>query len=127
MACSFHADFELWKFSADGTEFFQKQIETVNGIRKLEGFSNKFAVIRSDGSLMSLFSDIDTNKKHKILLPKVKRFCEIWIILTLQTHNLVRDSASQYHPAYWWTVIQSKTSSLNYVVKATRKEMEYLS
>ena len=43
MTCSFHADFKLWKFSADGTEFFQKQIDTVNGIRKLEGFSNKFA------------------------------------------------------------------------------------
>ena len=42
------------------------------GVRKLERFTNKLAVTANDSSLMSFFSDINTDKIHRSA-PKVKR------------------------------------------------------
>ena len=61
MAGRFHTDFELGKVSVDGSELFQKYIKTINSIGKPERFTNELAVTANDSSLMSFFSDINTD------------------------------------------------------------------
>ena len=44
------------------------------GVRKLERFANELAVTANDSSLMSFFSDINTDKIHRSA-PKGKKMC----------------------------------------------------
>jgi len=54
--------------------FSRNKLKPSMGVRKLERFTNELTVTANDSSLMSLFSDINTDKIHRSV-PKGKKMC----------------------------------------------------